>query len=538
MMRHVTRRAWRDPVFVAFAVLLGIGLAYRLVKLAAVPGVNGDEAWGGIQALNYLHSGALLFAKTPSDRPVSLLYVLPLAWVHRWGAPSIPLLRSVAVASNLLALALSFVMIARVFGIKAACIQLLTLTIMPTAIAHGRFAQEVTQSILFTSMVVLLALESVRARRWAWVPWLLSVAALGLAVYIHPTNVFIAPFLVLPSVLLVIRAQPRTVAGRLAYWSAWVCGAWASLFLVVWPRVASYAQSMHLDRAWLEVARTRLLSASDWAVFARRYGQLLNGTTIYDYMSGAALNRPIYAWATLLAASALAAGLLGLAVQRRLLWTEITVIVGWALSLLLFFAFAGPTAIAAGVERWALCLIPPASLMIMLSVRAWLEVSRERQALVAGAALAFGYAVAAGFYANYFHEFSASGGRAHHTFVTASTEPKQAALATVLARHPQSTDVMIVSQQWWEYWPIRYLASSHQNVEVSMTFPDDATLRARQLVQKGGLFIVEFVGFGEFTSALQWVAQHNLFYDTTMIRDGGGRDFIAVMQVRSALPVR
>jgi hypothetical protein len=72
----------------------------------------------------------------------------------------------------------------------------------------------------------------------------------------------------------------------------------------------------------------------------------------------------------------------------------------------------------------------------------------------------------AGFYVNYFQCFLETGGLSHKTFHTAAVEPKQAALEYVLAHPRGGKPVRIVCRQWWNYWPIRYLAFHEPAVRV------------------------------------------------------------------------
>jgi asparagine N-glycosylation enzyme membrane subunit Stt3 len=55
-------------------------------------------------------------------------------------------------------------------------------------------------------------------------------------------------------------------------------------------------------------------------------------------------------------------------------------------------------------------------------------------------------------YLNYFRTFLTTGGRSHPAYVTAPVEPKQQALAKILAVSPAGSSATIVTQQWWLYW--------------------------------------------------------------------------------------
>ena len=78
--------------------------------LGNIPGVNGDEAWYGVEAWRMLHGQAAGW-HTPTGNPLNPLLVGPLALLHLWLPPSIVLLRSVALASGLAALAVNWLLL-------------------------------------------------------------------------------------------------------------------------------------------------------------------------------------------------------------------------------------------------------------------------------------------------------------------------------------------------------------------------------------------------------------------------------------------
>ena len=182
------------------AVLLGTAIGFRLLRLDSVPGLSGDEGWWGVQALAWL-SGRPYEARTTSGNPTDLFFLVPVALLHAIGSPSFALLRLVPALAN----------IRRARGGLLLCPPALWAgrrrgftrwrwAVLPTAIAHSRICQDPSQSVLWTSLVVYLALLGVKERTAAG-RWLAgAIVVFPVALWTHPTNVFVAPFLLLPIV--------------------------------------------------------------------------------------------------------------------------------------------------------------------------------------------------------------------------------------------------------------------------------------------------------------------------------------------------
>ncbi len=179
------------------AALAGVALFLRTWHLGNIPGINGDEAWSGVQAVRLVHGEAIAW-RTPTGNPVNVFFLLPLAALHAVFPPSFVLLRSVALASGVAALVANYWLCRRVFDLPTAIVSTLLLAVLPINVAYSRFAWDASQSLLATLPVLYLPLWVLRGSRR---PRLLSVAAvmaLLAAVWVHPTNVFAAPLVVVP----------------------------------------------------------------------------------------------------------------------------------------------------------------------------------------------------------------------------------------------------------------------------------------------------------------------------------------------------
>ncbi len=137
---------------------------------------------------------------------------------------------------------------------------------------------------------------------------------------------------------------------------------------------------------------------------------------------------------------------------------------GWVLSLTAFFVIAGPAALAPHFERYGIALVGPGAILAALGLDGWIaglgpDASQKRR-LATLAATSVAWVLLATFQVEFFAFFHRTGGQSHLTFRTAAVEPKAAALEYI-ASH-STANVHIAASEWWNYWPIRYLAESRK----------------------------------------------------------------------------
>lgn len=516
---HVERRV----VIAIVIAFIGTAVAFRFMHLGTIPGINGDEGWWGVQATRWLDD-LPYEAKTTSGNPIDMAFLVPLGLLHGVAGPSFFVLRLFPAIANLIALGVGFGLARKLYGSPTAWIYTVALAIAPTAIAHSRFCQDPSQSILWTSVTMFLALLGLKDRRHWWAYLIGALLAFGMGFWTHPTNVFVAPFLVLPVVPIVRRWIPESRRGRLLFAGASAAALLVIVLivlLVIWPALKSRAgSSVLLDKPWLSAAAARIGSPDQWFEYVRNYGRLFTGVTVYRYMSMPDLTVWAYGASALLVMAAIGAGIVRLIRSERL-GLDVGLLFGWGAMWLLYFLFAGPESIRPHVERWGLVLIPPALLLLARGMVGWLG---YRRLVTLAAATALAIALLGTFYASYFHEFQTSGGRSHRTFKTASTEPKQQALERILAERQGSEPVLIITQEWWQYWPIRYLAQPDPTVTVEMKAPESVPAQGR-------MYFVDFVGTEELARSRAWIEQRRLRAKESTIRSAGGSDLLAIIEV-------
>src|SRR5262245_43747402 len=81
--------------------LVAVSVALRVWLLGRLPGVNGDEAWMGVQAQRWLR-GSIAW-RTPTGNLINPFFFVPEVVLHALFRPSFTLLRVPAVISGLLA---------------------------------------------------------------------------------------------------------------------------------------------------------------------------------------------------------------------------------------------------------------------------------------------------------------------------------------------------------------------------------------------------------------------------------------------------
>ena len=474
LVEHRTRarspvKVGRLAVAVALVALTVVAVGLRVWDLGSVPGLNGDEAWGGVQVERWLH-GEPVHWTTPTGNPLNPFFFGPQLLLHALFPPSVTMLRIVPLASGVLALLINFVLCCRAFDRGTATTSTLILALMPLNIAYSRFAWDTCQTLPAVLVVLYLPLIAVRrygAEATITAGMMLAVAA---AILIHPTNVFA---LLLPVTIIgCARREQLIVALRTTSVSArpWVLAALAAIAagatFTVWtvaPRLVG-----------------RLHGTDELGAFAYNYLRFFSGSGIYEYISGAGLAAPggeSFAWVSTICNLAFAAAALAALVgmYRRLASEgnsaevdslDAALVLGWFAMLAAFFVVAGPRAIAPHFERYGICLVGPGALVLARGLTWWLDRPGVAGRQAATVLLLAATIWPASFAWNYFACFRQTGGMSHATFHTAEVEPKLAALDLVRGASSPGEEDTIVCSSWWLYWPIAYLASDNPTLHV------------------------------------------------------------------------
>jgi hypothetical protein len=480
-----------------------VAIAFRVWRLGTVPGINGDEAWYGVQ-MEQLAAGQRFEWKTPPGNLLNPFHSGVLLVLLRAFAPEFWILRAPAFVSSVAAVFACAVLWRSFLQPRLSWVAALLFASLPVTIAYARFGWDASQSIL-AGIVLVYGLMQER--------WLLAWCALGAAVWIHPTNILLAP-LVLAHFLF---RQPATRWG---------------LSIRLAAGLAMLAALRHLFvpsgfTATLSVLTGRLTSLETWASFGALFGQLFSGVTSYTYIVGtmASLNRSLHD-AILWSAVASVVILGGGSFFRNGSRASHVHAVGMIGVLMAFYSFGGLRALTPHYERYGLGLVAPSVLMfVVLLGHALDRLSRQTVAVWVGCVLAAACLISVQF--NYLTRLASTGGESHRTFRTSATEPKKAALAFIVERSTQQMDCIatrVIAEDWWLYWPLRYLIDNAPRFEV--------TLSTEQSIDGliGGLdrcsYLVGFSG-GPFESR---VAQKGVSATRTTFDDPVRRPILFVWQ--------
>ena len=422
-------------------LIVSIALVTRFYELDRVPGVQGDEAWYGVQALDLLHGrGGEL--RTPTGNVPGLLHGGALVLLHSLFPPSLWLLRLPALISSLAAMAGAYAIGRRFFGPVAGMTALVLMACLPINLAYARFGWDPSQLPLLILLATYCALAGRR---------LLAALLFAFAISNHPSAVFAGPFLLLAYLGVQRDRLPlREALFRTALLAA-VLAAAILLALMLSAGAGSYLDASK--------SLVRLLDPFLWGQFGMGFARLLSGDTIYRYVVGEGYGGtgPWIDLATVLVLVAtLVAGLV-LAI-RKFDWTVAGLVAGWVASLAGLYIVAGLWTLQPGLERFGFALVPVTVLAIAAVVGRHVEVERVRplfQPLLAAVAIP----LLAGFWLCYLRPLDSGEARPKPGSWTGPVDPNRLAVETIARAAARSArNVRVIAEDWWIYWPAAYYA--------------------------------------------------------------------------------
>jgi hypothetical protein len=204
-------------------------------------------------------------------------------------------------------------------------------------------------------------------------------------------------------------------------------------------------------------------------------------------------------------------------------------LIGWAIMLAGFFVVAGPDAIAPGWERYGTCLVAPGALLLARGWAWWLERKGTPAHAAAWILSAAAWLFPATFYLGYFDFIERTGGNAHPTFRTGSVEPKLAAFQYIVEHRGSDRPARIVAGEWWNYWPLTYLAAGSQGIEVSSGQPWQRETKEPLGRSSEDTWHVEFAGSAAETALLQSLQNRGVKAQRRVVNDYSGRPVVSIV---------
>lgn len=411
-------------------ILILFGLALRVYGLGRLPGVNADEAWYGIAALEFVDGGRFGMI-TPNGNRLGPLQFGELAFLHLFFEPSVAILRIPSLLSSVGAIVLAYVAGKRIGGSSTAWLATLLMAVLPINIAYARLGWDPSHSGLLVLAATCLLLGGRR---------LGSVAVFAGSLLVHPTNLFAAPFLLMVRAGQAFEQRGEDKGKAIRFYA-----------MMLLTAVAAYYAIRSGSEAMVDPAKMapRLIDPGAYAEFARRFGDLLTGETVYLYLVGkgmGAIAAPL-AWLTI--------ALLALLVIRRINFRAFDVrqgvLIGWVASLGAFFVLAGPIALRPHFERYGFVLVAPTVLAIAVMLAPYLR-RRWFQLISAGT----GAAALAAFLLFFIVPLNNGTDEAHRSFRAGAVEPKVAA-AEALQRLAADQPIEVRAEDFWLQLPTEYL---------------------------------------------------------------------------------
>lgn len=488
----IGRRVLGRVVMLTILAMFAVAFWFRVEGLPDLPGINGDEAWYGVQAENLL-AGRPVAWRTPTGLPLNPFLVGIEVLLLTVFEPSFWILRAPSVICGVLAVVLTYVLGSRVLDRTSAWIATILMAALPITIGYSRFGWDPSQTPLFSLLAVMFAL---RGRMLG------MVLAFLACLMVHATNIFLLPVLILPFAAARRRrggdqpARARARGRKAVYLASAVVAALVMAF--GWPEA----------RNKIPGDLSSLADASAIATFLMHYGRLISGISLYTYIVGpvspalARVHDWVF-WGTFLVL--LDFGLRRLVRQGE--WERVALVVGLGASVVGLYVVGGPDVIQPHSERYGMFLVVPTVLSLACLARSLMPVpggvwpSAIDRGVVLGASVVGGMLLAV-FHEQYFEPLRKTGSQSHRTFQTSTVEPKGRAFEGIVAlsqRFGAEPGARVLAEDWWLYQPLRFLAGSRSGVEVVGskidTFePSSEALQSLRDELWRGTYLVGFVG--------------------------------------------
>jgi hypothetical protein len=465
--RWLSRGSW-----FALALVAAGAIALRLLSIDHLPGINADETYYGVHALE-LMEGRPIALRSGSDLPLNAPF-FGLVWLlHMLFEPSLMLMRSTTVIHSIATVGLAYVLF-RDRGRQFALLFALLVAVLPVHLGYARLAWD--PSAVPTVMVLALAAATHLCP-------VLTALAFVLLLWVHPTTVFALPILIAPFIAARIkRSSPPVVdaAGEestalpsASYFSPqrvlWMCGLAFSCAGIAFAMREHLPASIQqaLDPGRLALAGSRLTNPDEMMKFVLLFADFVSGLSTFEYLTGVIDPTAIH----LHRLGCIALLVVGMFAMDRLWATrarvEIAVLYGVLASLCLAYPLSGQRLLLPHSARYGMFLTIP----ICYVLASWLQAlaARVRPATaVRFAAAALGAILLFSFQTHVLQALRRPAPARAFTFRTGETDPKQLAFEAAMRMRQEGRLALLLTKDWWIYWTVRYLAHGAPRVSVTI----------------------------------------------------------------------
>jgi hypothetical protein len=503
--------------------------------LDSLPGINGDEAWYGVQVERFL-DGQVWSGRTPTGLPIGPLLFMTEAALLKVASQSFWVLRLPIALWTLVGLAATFLLHRWVFGNNTESLLVtVVLAAMPTHLAYSRFCWDSSFTLVATPFVLYPALKL--GDKFSLSSLLLFTFGSALSIWSHVTT---AAFVTACIVAVLAVHVTGDLIVRIRRWPvlALTIAILAVLtFSTAWLFVIG--QSPRLRSHW----KTLVTSVGRISDHLTSVADILCGPRVYEYIAG--VSRPSWAlpvyWLLLAiilfsgwqmirssdrrnrALLAIAACTVALATALGdTLWLErpsyeryFLYLLPLGAATLVRQAFIGwgtgdaslptnspedgglpiaPRALHARGHKWPFGLILAFSVVLLVQTWVYYFVPLRNQSHLSGV---------------------------HPTFRTGKVEPKAAAALWIREQSEAQSRSLVFAEDWWLEQPIRYLLRTNGEV-MKGALPADRSDR---------LYVVGFAGSNYLNQARETVSQQRRQLIEQEFMDNQGRPIVVVFVV-------
>jgi len=448
----------RPVLFALVGLLFAIAVGCRVWALDRLPGLNADEAWLSVQVIDFL-AGKPFAMYTPTGNPLNPFLTLPvLVREVLTTHASILYLRMPSALAGILTMVLAYPLTRKVAGERRALVFAFLIWVMPAIIVYARMGWPSSE----TPLVSLLCLAAFLHGRTP-----LMVLAAVAAVWVHPTNVFIVPILA------------GGVAGQVL-WEGRRLGArdWAWVSLGVFAIGGFYAWRLSGSTNF-PLASPEFSSGDFLGNLVIHTGRFVSGATSLQFVVGPMSRRTLLAFDLVFWSAVLALLATGLPARIRARdGTLVGLMLGTLAALVAVSASGGLQFLVPGFERYALFLtVPSCFIFASLLVRPAADGGDAAKSPVTSAAVALALVASfvwlAVFIGQYHVVLETRGSHSYALFNSGAREPKAAAFE-LIESEAVAGPVLIIAENYWTYWPMRYFGARDPRIRVELFAADSA----------------------------------------------------------------
>ncbi len=476
--------SWSSIIqFCLIFMVLIIGISFRGLWLENIPGINGDEAWYGLQ----LRASDPIAWHTPTGNILNPFHMIPLA-LFQWIFPDGFLaLRLPALLSQLTFILAGWILLRKTVGATPALIFAIVSAGTPHLIAYSRFGWDTSHSALATMLIIYFTLEQ---------KWKLMLLTQCFALIIHPSNIFIVPIWIIYSLWKVYPSGDKNIK---YFWVALGMLMIISLLLATILMTNQNFNFIIIEKyQWF----TRVLDLRVLKDLAIKFGELMSGITIYGYIVGPVsestrnIHLSIFYFVII---PIITYGCLILAIKKDYL--PIVFSTGIIAAIFCLYWVSGEPPYRFGYERYRQFLFAP--FLVVFSYCLGNIPSLKKHSINIYIAIIISCAGLLSFWNNYFTPFFQTGGNSFLTFRTALIEPKKQVFEIMLEKGLLSSkNPIMVTEDWWLTMPLKYLSSKYPAVKVVGSYEvGNDNLYVQNILEKNG-FVVGFI-HGIFDELLQ-----------------------------------